>query len=473
MPPVLVGSDRNPASRVPLPVCPTPRRPRPPPPPPTALGRPCSRSPSAPSGSCSATSAPARSTPCARPSRGRTSCRSTTRNVLGVLSLIFWALIIVIAHQVPGVRDAGRQRGRGRHPRPHRPRRPDAARRGGARRPCSCSGCSAPPCSTATASITPAISVLSAVEGVELAAPDLDPLRGADRGRDPGRRCSPSSAGAPHVVGKALRPGDAGVVRRRSPSSACSRSSATRRSLGRGQPVVRRRVLLDERRHGLPRRSARCSSWSPAARRCTPTWATSGASRSSWPGSSWCCRRCCSTTSARARSLLDDPEAIENPFFRLAPEWALYPLVVLATAATIIASQALISGVFSLTHAGHAAGLRPAARIRHTSATAFGQVYVPLVNWALMIACIALVIGFRTSANLAAAYGMAVTATMVITTHPLRRRAPRALGMGQARAAWCVRRVPGRRPGVPRRQPVQDPRRAAGSRSCRRRHVHG
>ncbi|HEV7722040.1 MAG TPA: KUP/HAK/KT family potassium transporter, partial [Iamia sp.] len=113
--------------------------------------------------------------------------------------------------------------------------------------------------------------------------------------------------------------------------------------------------------------------------------------------------------------LLREPDAIENPLFRLAPEWGLYPMVVLATFATIIASQALISGVFSLTMQAIQLGYAPRHRIRHTSASAFGQVYIPVINWALMIACIALVIGFGSSTRLAAAYGLAVTSTMVIT----------------------------------------------------------
>jgi KUP system potassium uptake protein len=114
--------------------------------------------------------------------------------------------------------------------------------------------------------------------------------------------------------------------------------------------------------------------------------------------------------------LLHDPTAIESPFYRLAPSWFTLPLVVLATAATVIASQALISGVFSLTMQAIQMGYLPRLRIFHTSSSSSGQIYLPAVNRALMIACIALVIGFRTSANLAAAYGIAVTSTMVITT---------------------------------------------------------
>ena len=114
--------------------------------------------------------------------------------------------------------------------------------------------------------------------------------------------------------------------------------------------------------------------------------------------------------------LLDDPSAIDSPFFRLAPEWALVPMVVLATAATVIASQALISGAFSLTMQAVQLGYAPRLRIVHTSGEAQGQIYVPAVNWVLMLACIGLVLGFRSSTALAAAYGIAVTATMVITT---------------------------------------------------------
>jgi KUP system potassium uptake protein len=114
--------------------------------------------------------------------------------------------------------------------------------------------------------------------------------------------------------------------------------------------------------------------------------------------------------------LLQEPEAAENSFYLMAPSWALYPLVALATLATIIASQALISGAFSITMQAENLGFLPRMRIVHTSAAAFGQIYIPFVNRALMIACIAVVVGFRTSSNLAAAYGIAVTIDMVIAT---------------------------------------------------------
>ena len=114
--------------------------------------------------------------------------------------------------------------------------------------------------------------------------------------------------------------------------------------------------------------------------------------------------------------LLSDPGAAEQPFYAMAPDWGVLPLTLLATCATVIASQALITGVFSLTMQASAMGWLPRVRIRHTSAEAQGQIYVPAFNWGLLVACVGLVLAFRSSANLAAAYGLAVTATMLVTT---------------------------------------------------------
>jgi KUP system potassium uptake protein len=114
--------------------------------------------------------------------------------------------------------------------------------------------------------------------------------------------------------------------------------------------------------------------------------------------------------------LIRQPTAAHNPFYLLAPKWALYPLVALATVATIIASQAIISGVFSLTRQAIQLGYLPRMQIIHTSSVEIGQVYIPSVNWAVMVATIALVLGFRSSSNLAGAYGVAVSTTMLITT---------------------------------------------------------
>lgn len=114
--------------------------------------------------------------------------------------------------------------------------------------------------------------------------------------------------------------------------------------------------------------------------------------------------------------LMVEPEAAANPFFLLGPDWALYPMVALATCATVIASQAVISGAFSITMQAVQFGFLPRLTILHTSSREFGQIYIPSVNWALMVACIVLVLGFGSSSNLAAAYGIAVISTMTITS---------------------------------------------------------
>jgi KUP system potassium uptake protein len=113
--------------------------------------------------------------------------------------------------------------------------------------------------------------------------------------------------------------------------------------------------------------------------------------------------------------LLNNPAAIENPFYYLAPHWALYPMVILSTCATVIASQAIISGAFSLTLQAIQLGYLPRLTIRHTSQEERGQIYIPSINWMLFISTVALVLNFKTSSNLAGAYGIAVTTTMVIT----------------------------------------------------------
>ncbi|MCP3140904.1 potassium transporter Kup [Pyxidicoccus xibeiensis] len=129
--------------------------------------------------------------------------------------------------------------------------------------------------------------------------------------------------------------------------------------------------------------------------------------------------------------LLREPGVASNPFFHLAPDWALYPLVGLATAATVIASQALISGVFSLTRQAIQLGYWPRLEVVHTSASEQGQIYLPGVNLALLLGVVAVVLGFRSSLALTAAYGIAVTATMAITT---------CLAYVVARERWGVRR---------------------------------
>jgi KUP system potassium uptake protein len=114
--------------------------------------------------------------------------------------------------------------------------------------------------------------------------------------------------------------------------------------------------------------------------------------------------------------VLRRPDAIESPFFLLLPHWALIPMVLLATAATVIASQAVISGAFSVSRQAVQMGYLPRLTVRHTSPHAFGQIYVPAVNWGLFLLVVAVVVGFGSSERLGSAYGVAVSGTFVITT---------------------------------------------------------
>ena len=114
--------------------------------------------------------------------------------------------------------------------------------------------------------------------------------------------------------------------------------------------------------------------------------------------------------------ILKNPDAMQNPFYLLAPDWMLYPLIILATIAAVIASQAVITGAFSISRQALQLGYLPRMHVEHTSESQEGQIYMPRINWGLMLAVMVLVIGFKSSGNLAAAYGIAVTGNMVITT---------------------------------------------------------
>ena len=154
--------------------------------------------------------------------------------------------------------------------------------------------------------------------------------------------------------------------------------------------------------------------------------------------------------------ILADPTAADSPFYKLAPGWALIPMVVLAAFATIIASQALISGVFSLTRQAMQMGLCPRARIVSTSSDEAGQIYVPSANWLLMAGTLLTVVLFRTSENLAAAYGIAVSGTMLITTILLYRVAVSRWRWPPARRRSVCRGLRRDRRHVPRLQLDQD-----------------
>ena len=153
--------------------------------------------------------------------------------------------------------------------------------------------------------------------------------------------------------------------------------------------------------------------------------------------------------------LLDQPDASFHPFYALIPTPALYPMVALSTIAAVIASQALISGAFSLTQQAVQLGICPRVHIVHTSAKVKGQIYIPSINYALMLACLILVLSFKESSRLAGAYGMAVTATMNLTSVLFPHcRAPRlALAVMEGRAPGGA--FPVLRPELFRSQPLQ------------------
>ena len=343
---------------------------------------------------------------------------ATRENVLGVLSLIVWALILVVTvkyltfvmradnHGEGGILALMALTGR------------RARRTAGSSCPSpSSSGSRAPRCSTATASSRPPSRSSRRVEGLKVATPVFEPFvvpitvvilvalflvqrRGTATG------------------GRRLRPGHAALVRRRSPPlgvygivgepAACSRRSApttpsrsSPRNGWHGFLVLGAVVLVRHRRRGALRRHG------ALRREADP--------RS--PGSRSSCPRSSSTTSGRGRSSSRDPDAVAQLFFNTAPGWALYPLVVIATAGDGRRLAGAHLGGLLAHPPGHPARLLPApARSATPRRETIGQIYLPEVNWALMVGCVALVLGFRSSSRLAAAYGIAVTGTMIITT---------------------------------------------------------
>ncbi len=262
--------------------------------------------------------------------------------------------------------------------------------------------------------ITPAISVLSAVEGLKLVTPVLDPLCDPDHGRHPVHAVRGTAAWH-RQGGGPVRADHLALVRRHwrarcgsisEAISACSRPSA------RLMPWL---SCLARNRSALPSWAA-CFSRSRVRRRCMPTWVISAAARSRPLGSSWSFPALALNYLGQAALILKNPDAIANPFFLMAPGWALLPMVLLATVATVIASQAVITGAFSVTQQAIQLGLLPRLEIQYTSDVEAGQIFLPDTNRLLLIGVLILVFSFRTSSALASAYGIAVTGTMVVTT---------------------------------------------------------
>ena len=161
--------------------------------------------------------------------------------------------------------------------------------------------------------------------------------------------------------------------------------------------------------------------------------------------------------------LIADPKAVENPFFLMFPDWALIPMVALATMATVIASQAVITGAYSLTRQAIQLGLMPRFEIRHTSEAHSGQIYIPRINMLLFIAVMLLVLLFRSSSALASAYGISVTGTMVVTGNDGLCRDLEGLEMVAGRGRRADRAVSVPRSHLPRGQPAEGVRRRLGA----------
>ncbi len=334
-------------------------------------------------------------------------------NVLGVLSLVFWALLIVISVKYLAVVMRADNGGEGGILALTALNTPRGADHRGERRPLILLGLFGTALLYGDGAITPAISVLSAVEGVALAAPVLEPfvisiavaiLVGLFAVQRRGTAAVGAVFGPVMVIwfGVLAALGIAQIVSHPTVFAAINPGYAVQffsengvrgvLALGSVFLVVTggEALYADMGHFGLgPIRLGWFSMVLPAL---LLNYFGQGA------------------------LLISDPAAIDHPFFRMAPLWGLLPLVALATAATIIASQALISGVFSLTMQAIHLDYVPRMRIDHTSKAEQGQVYLGAVNWGLMLACVALVVGFRSSTALAAAYGVAVTSTMVITT---------------------------------------------------------
>jgi KUP system potassium uptake protein len=222
--------------------------------------------------------------------------------------------------------------------------------------------------------ITPAISVLGAMEGLSSRHAGAEAVRAADHGADPGG-LFPCSASARPSSGRWFGP----VIVL---WFVCWRHGC--RQIAQ-QPAILAALNPLQAWPSWPSAAGMCSlrwgrsCWpSPAPRPCMPTWATSAAGRSSWPGPGWCCRALALNYLGQGALLMADPSAIENPFYRLFPEAWVLPALVLATLAAIIASQAVISGAYSMTKQAIQLGFLPRMTVRYTSAReASGQIYMP------------------------------------------------------------------------------------------------
>jgi KUP system potassium uptake protein len=344
---------------------------------------------------------------------GRVHLSVTEANVLGVLSLVFWALVVIISFKYMVIVLRVDNRGEGGIFALLAILRPDEGLERLPRRMLILLGIFGAGLLYGDAMITPAISVLSAVEGLEVMKPVLKAY------------VIPVTAGILFALFLFQRRGTAGVGAVFGPVMLLW--FATLAALGIGGILRAPRVLTAVNplyAFHFFQEHAWYGFFTLAAVFLVVTggealYADLGhfgrrPIRLAWFG--FVLPSLLLNYFGQGALLLDSPGALVQPFYNLAPRWALYPLVGLATSATVIASQAVISGAFSLTRQAVQLGLVPRLDILQTSATVEGQIYIPAVNWVLLSAALALVVGFETSGNLAAAYGLSVNGTMLITT---------------------------------------------------------
>ena len=373
------------------------------------------RSPSAPSASSSATSGRARSTRCRRSSPPTTTpCGPPRPSVYGVISLVFWTITIIVSIKyVTFIMRADNEGEGGIMALIALIQRGVRLQRRSAKAALVALGIFGASLFYGDGMITPAISVLSAVEGLEVAAPSMESL------------VVPITLVILTVLFAVQRYGTGAVGRAFGPVMGTWFALLAVSGLGKvvAHPGILRAIspsyglsFLFEHGHVA---FIALGSVVLTVTGAEALYADMGhfgrpPIRRAWFAIVF--PALILNYMGQGALILDTPRAIDNPFFLLFPHWARIPMVLAATAATVIASQAVISGAFSVTRQAVQLGFLPRLTIRHTSHQEVGQVYVPAVNWGIFVAVVALVVGFGSSAALASAYGIAVTGTLAIDT---------------------------------------------------------
>jgi KUP system potassium uptake protein len=336
----------------------------------------------------------------------------TPENVLGILSLVFWSLIVVVSFKYVALILRADNKGEGGIMALMARVLADEEITGRQRQAVILLGLFGAALFYGDGLITPAISVLSAVEGLEVATPLFAPMSCRSRWASWSPVLDPESW---HGQGRRrLRADHLCLVRRARRNGPDADRESPRHPRG---PAAAACAGLPGRRSGLG--FLAMGSVFLVVTGAEALYADMGhfgrrPIRLAWFG--LVLPALLLNYFGQGALLLADPATIRNPFYLMAPDWFLLPLVGLATAATVIASQAVITGVYSITQQAIQLGYAPRMALQHTSGSQIGQIYMPGVNWLMLLGVIALVLAFKSSTNLAAAYGIAVTGTMIITT---------------------------------------------------------